>query len=150
MKGFTLIEIVLVVGILGILTSISINSFQSAQLKKEQGGIVQGIVAHLEKQKTDTQAGKGGSNYGVKFDGDEYILFTGTSYNASSPTNLHVPVITNFLIEETISNASNIIFFSKLYGEANETATITVSHISDTVDPQLIVIEESGTISVIE
>ncbi len=150
MKGFTLIEIILAIGILGILTSISINSFHSAQLKKQQDGIVQSIIAHLEKQKTDTQAGKGGSNYGIKFNEDEYILFAGTSYSASSPTNSHVPVVSDFQIEETISNASNIIFFSRLYGESNEMATITVSHITDAIDPQSIVIEQSGNIFVVD
>lgn len=150
MKGFTLIEIVLAVGILGILTSIGFNSFHTAQLKKEQQGIAQSIVATLEKQKADTQAGKGGSNYGVKFTSSEYISFVGTSYSTSSPTNLHVPVKSDFEIEDSIINANNIIFFSKLYGESNEVATITISHIEDKISPQFIVIEKSGSISVIE
>lgn len=149
MKGFTLLELMMAVGIIGILTSIGFNSFHTAQLKKEQGGIIQSIVASLEKQKADTQAGKDGSNYGIKFAEKEYVLFKGTSYSSSTISNQHVPVINNFLIEETITNASNIIFFSKLYGEANEMATITISHITDDVEPQFILIEESGTISVV-
>ncbi len=150
MKGFTLIELVLTIAILGILTAIAINTFGAAQLKKEQSGITESIVSYLEKQKADTQAGKGGKNYGIKFDSDTFTLFEGKVYSLNATTNITFPINPNFEISETISNASNAIYFFRLYGEANETATITISHINNQITPQLIVIEESGTISVIE
>ena len=41
----------IVVAIAGMLTAVVAGSFRTAQVRKEQGGIVQGIAAHLEKQK---------------------------------------------------------------------------------------------------
>jgi prepilin-type N-terminal cleavage/methylation domain-containing protein len=149
MKGFSLIEIVVAVAILGVLTSIVINTFHTAQLKKEQSGVTQSLVAHLEKQKADTQAGKGGAIYGVKLNADSYVLYKGT-YSSNSVTNQNVTINNKFSLSETFTNTNNVIYFSKLYGKANENATITISHIQNQISPQLIVIEQSGTISVIE
>jgi prepilin-type N-terminal cleavage/methylation domain-containing protein len=149
-KGFSLIEIIVSIAITAVLVSIVTNSFQTAQIRKEQEGIVQDILASLEKQKSDTQAGKEGSNYGVKFNTTDFTLFKGTSYSSNSATNKVISLDSKFQIGETISNANNIIYFSKLNGDANETATITVSHISNRVSPQSLIIESSGAISVIE
>lgn len=149
MKGFSLIEILMAVAILGILTSIVISTFSTAQLKKEQSGITQSLVASLEKQKADTQAGKGGAIYGVKLNTDSYVLYKGT-YSVNSATNQDVVIDKKFSLSETLTNANNLIYFSKLYGKANENATITISHIQNQVSPQVIVIEQSGTISVVD
>jgi prepilin-type N-terminal cleavage/methylation domain-containing protein len=149
-KGFTLIELMFVVAIAGILTAIVTNSFNTARIRKEQGGIVHGIASHLEKQKGDTQAGKGGSAYGVKFASSTYTLYKGVTYSPSATTNQAITIDTDFSISESISNTSNVIYFSRLTGGANETATITVSEISGKVSPQHILIEASGNISVIE
>jgi len=149
-KGFSLIELVIVIAIAGVLGAIVTNSFRSAQIQKEQETITQGLLASVEKQKADTQAGKGGSSYGVKFNADSYVLYTGTTYSAASISNRTVTVDPDFTLSNTISNSADTIYFSRLYGEASESATITISHVRNEVSPQLIVIEESGTISVIE
>lgn len=135
---------------MGILTAMVVSSFHTAQIRKEQQGIVQGILADLEKQKSDTQAGKAGSQYGIKFNPTNYVLFTGTSYATTSPSNKVVDVNSKFQITETIINAQNNIYFSKINGNANENATITVSHISNRVNPLLLTVQTSGAISVIE
>src|SRR5690606_31666882 len=114
--------------------------------------IVQGIVSHLEKQKADTQAGRDGASFGIQFNADAgtYTLYKGPGFNPSSDDNQPVQLNSKFLLSETISNPSNVIFFSRLYGEANQTATITISHKEDRISPQVISIEQSGTISVVE
>ncbi len=50
-KGISLIEMVFVVAIAGILTAIVSGSFGTAQIRKEQDGIVQMIAAHLENRR---------------------------------------------------------------------------------------------------
>ncbi len=150
MKGFTLLELIFSIAIAAVLSAMVTNSFRTAQIKKEQQGIVQSIVADLEKQKSDTQTGKGGSNYGIKFNTSDYILFIGTTYSAGASSNKNVALDSKFQISETIANASNMIYFSKINGNANETATITVSHILNAVPPAMLTVESSGAISVIE
>lgn len=149
-KGFSTLEVVISIAIAGVLVAIVTNSFQVAQIKKHQQGIVQSIVSSLEEQKANTQAGKEGKNFGVKFNNSDFILFTGTSYVPSSTENKIIAIDSQFQITETLSNEDNIIYFSKLLGDTNENATITVSHIDNRINSQHIIIERSGTISVIE
>lgn len=149
-KGFSLLEIIISIAVASILLTIVTTSFRTAQIKKVQDGIVQSILASLEEQKANSQAGKEGSSYGIKFNSNEYILFKGISYSVSSPDNKNIAVESPFQIEETISNANNIIYFSKLNGNSNEVATITISHITNEVTPQNLIIETSGAISVVE
>ncbi len=78
------------------------------------------------------------------------MLFTGTTYSTNSSQNKIIGIDSQFEISETVTNSDNIIYFSKLLGDANQSATITVSHITNRISPKQIVIEKSGTISVIE
>lgn len=149
MKGFTLIELMFSIAIVAILSTIVVGSFRTAQTKKEEQGIVQTLLADLDKQKSDTQAGKSGLNYGVKFNDTNYELFNGTTYSLNS-VDKTITLNPKFKLSETIVNAQNIIYFSKINGAANENATITVSHISNLVPPLILTIEKSGSISVIE
>ena len=145
-----MIELVVVVAIAGVLTAIVTNSFRTSQVAKEQEGVVEAIVAHLEKQKADTQAGKGGIAYGVRFASSTYTLINGTTYSPSATTNVDVTLSPEFSISETISNSGNVIYFSKLNGGANETATVTVSHISNRVSPRSVTVHSNGSVSVVE
>lgn len=150
MKGFSTLEIIIVIAVAGVLLAIGVNSFQIAQIKKQQEEIVLSITTSLDEQKVNTQTGKNGTQFGVKFNINDFILFTGTSYAPSSTQNKIISINPQFEITETLSNSDNIIYFSKLIGDVNEIATITISHIDNRVTPQQIVIEKTGAISVIE
>ncbi len=150
MKGFTLVELIFVIAIMGVLTSIVVSSMNTSRIKKEQDQIVQTLAVHLEKQKADTQAGKDGAVYGVKISPDSYVLYKGTSFSPSAPTNTEITLPSDYQIEETLTNANNLINFSRLTGDANEVATLTIRHIENKVTPQQIVISKNGSISVIE
>jgi prepilin-type N-terminal cleavage/methylation domain-containing protein len=149
MKGFSMLEIILTIAVLGILLAITTNTYQVSHLKKNQDEIIQTINALLEEQKTLTQAGKNGKNFGIKFNQNDFILFTGTNYSASEQNKI-IAINPQFEITETISNSDNIIYFSKIIGDANENATITISHITNRIPPKSIYIKKSGAISVIE
>lgn len=150
MKGFSTLEIIITIAIAGIILAIGVNSFQVAQIKKQQDEIVLTITTSLDEQKTNTQTGKNGQQYGVKFNSSDFILFAGTSYSPSATQNKIISINPQFEITETLSNSDNIIYFSKLIGDVNEVATVTISHIDSRVTPQHIVIEKTGAISVIE
>lgn len=149
-KGFSTLEVIISIAVAAILLAIVTNSFQIARLKKQQQGIVESIAASIEEQKTNTQTGKEGKNYGVKFNATDFVLFEGTTYTPSATQNKIIAIDPQFEITDTITNSDNILYFSKLLGESNQLATITISNIDSRINPQSIVIEKSGTISVIE
>lgn len=150
MKGFTLIEIIISIAILGIIAGITTVSFRNSQIKKQQQAIVETLSSNLAEQKVNSQTGKEGSNYGIKFNTDNYILFKGKVFDSGSSSNKKVEVAKSFQISETISNSQDVIYFSKITGAPSEVATITISHINNKISPQNILIESSGVISVVE
>ncbi len=149
-KGFSILEIIITIAISGIVLAIVTNSYQISQIKKTQEQIVEEIVASLDEQKAQSQTGKNSQNYGIKFNSNEFILFTGTEFASNAEANKIIAVNSQFEITDTISNTDNIIYFSKLLGDANEKATITITHIDNRIPQKNIVIEKTGTISVIE
>lgn len=149
-KGFTLLEIVISLTIIAILTAIVMNSFQISSLKKQQDGIVQAIIASLEKAKSETQAGKDGNQFGIKFNTNDYIYFAGSSFSSGAPENELFVISPQFEITDTLSNSDSAIVFSKLLGRPNETAIITISHIDERIPDKAFQIESTGNISIIE
>jgi prepilin-type N-terminal cleavage/methylation domain-containing protein len=149
-KGFSLIEIIISLTIIGILTAIVVNSSQISILKKEQEGIIDSIIATLEKAKADAQAGKDGLQHGVKFDLQEYVSFAGSSFSEQNSEFKSIVIHPQFEIIDTISNSDNSIVFSKITGRPNETVIITVSHIDDRIPSKAFQIQASGDISLIE
>lgn len=149
-KGFSLLEIIISIAIIGILTTIVVNSSQVSILKKEQESIIQSMIAQLEKAKANAQAGKNGSEFGIKFNPQEYIYFSGSTFSVNNDENIFFVINSQFEITETISNGDNSIVFSKILGRPNTTATITVSHIDNRIPNKSFQIEATGDISIIE
>jgi prepilin-type N-terminal cleavage/methylation domain-containing protein len=92
-KGFTLVELLLVMGILGVLFSIMTISYFGTQGKNL---LVQGadiLVADMRSQQTKAMAGStptsatAQAGYGIHFDDTSYTLFTGDTFTSGAATN---------------------------------------------------------------
>ena len=149
-KGFTLIEMIFAIMIIGIITAISINSFQNAQLKKQQKAIVESIISYIDKAKADTQAGKGGTQHGIKFNENEFVLFSGSNFNPNDSSNRVISIDPRFNIETKLTNQDKTLFFYRLFGTANEPTEITIKHIDDRIPPVSFSVDDMGSVSMIE
>ncbi len=80
MRGLTLIEILLVVGILAILvisvSPLALDFYKSQQLDS----CSQGIIQTLRRAQLKAMSSENGSNFGVYLTDDNYTLFRGDSY----------------------------------------------------------------------
>lgn len=149
-KAFTLIEILITLGILTILLGMAVYWYGSARSSALLNTTTDSIVSALESAKNNALAGKNGQSYGVRFATSSYTTFVGTSYSAGSATNVTYPIDNSLTLTETISDPNNIIVFDRLTGAANTTATVTVSQISNSVNKKNIVIENQGDIGVVQ
>lgn len=81
MKAFTLIEILLVVIILAVLTSlaipVSVNFYKTQQLDVN----VKGVVQSLRRAQLKAMSIESDSIFGVYLTNDSYILFKGSSFD---------------------------------------------------------------------
>lgn len=144
-----MLEIVISIAVAGILLAIITNSFQVSQIKKNQDQITQTIISSLEEQKANSQTGKEGVSYGVKFNTNNFVLFKG-EYEQASSSNKIIGIDSQFQITESITDSDGSISFSRLLGDTSENATITITHIDNRIPPKIIIIKKTGTISVIE
>jgi len=149
-KGFSLLEVLIAIFIIGVLAAITVNNMSGARDRKIMEGTADEIVAKLEEVKANSQIGKGGLNYGIKFNDDSYVLFSGLSYDSGDSNNVTISINSRMELSNTISGSSDSVVFSKIKGEPNHTGTITVSLISDPSESMDIVIGELGDISVIK
>lgn len=94
-RGFTITELVVVMGILALLISISSISVFSTISSSRQNAVREKMVSDIKSQQAKAQAGvKNGTsvvtNWGVKIEDSKYTLFAGSSYSPGAAGNVVV------------------------------------------------------------
>ncbi|EKE15716.1 MAG: hypothetical protein ACD_11C00108G0010 [uncultured bacterium] len=140
-KGFTLVEILLVIGIISLISGISIPVYQSFQTKNNLDVAVDNAVQALRRAQMLSQAVNGDSNWGVKFQSGSMVLFKGASYATRDANYDEI-----FDLPTTIvaSNLTEIVF-AKFTGFPTATGTTTLTTINN--DSDQIIINEKGTLT---
>lgn len=126
-KGFTLIEIVLVMGIVGIL--IAITAFSFSEFRKSRALIQSGdiVVSALTEARSRTLASVDGSRYGVHVLSDRAVLFAGDNYSAGNTSNeLYYFEAPATLASITLASGGSTILFDRLTGNTSNHGTITL------------------------
>jgi|SRR3990167_4314928 len=121
--GFTLIEILLVVTIIGILSGLSLPFYSRLILQNTISDTAENLVGSLRKAQIYTIAGKDGSDWAVNYSNAQIKLIrqsTGTVFD-----------IYNVSDSVTISSLSQVVF-SRPSGQPDITGTFNVSDGNDT------------------
>jgi len=82
MKGFTLLEVLLVIAILAIVTSVSIPSYGKFINMNSINTQVNELRKNIRLAQQQAEAGKYNSNHGVHFTTSSYTLYTGENYSS--------------------------------------------------------------------
>ncbi|MEK7559663.1 MAG: type II secretion system protein [Patescibacteria group bacterium] len=116
-RGFTLIELVIVLGIsLTILGFITIN-LVNFQQKVSINSIIDTLTSDIKSQQTKAMVGAGsGNSYGIYFQEDRYVLFSGQSYSSTNSSNFTSMLDANSVFTN-ITFPGNAVVFSKQSGE---------------------------------
>lgn len=136
-SGFTLIELIVVLGILAVLFSLISVNLTKIIPKANVNTTVDKIIADLRLQQQKSMLGEtaGSGNaqiFGVHFDTNQYVLFTGSTYQSSSASNSAIPVDSSVQITSTFPN--NTVLFTRGSGEIdNFSGTSNTVTIRDTV-----------------
>lgn len=128
MKGFSLLEVLLVISAFAILASLSTPIFRNLQIKNDLDIATSEVSQSLRRAQTLSQAVDGDTSWGVKVQSDGITLFKGTSF-ASRDLNFDetfdVPASISF------SGVTELVF-SKFSGTPQTTGTTTLSSELDT------------------
>lgn len=148
-KGFTLIEILIVIAILGIISSIvilNLSQFRNEQLLKNT---TLDVVSLLSKARQNTLSSVNSTNYGVHFDGNQAVLFTGSIYSSNNATNEPIVFDSKVIIPTpsglNIGGGSDVIF-ERLTGETIG-GTIKIQLTSDSTKQKIITVGKIGNAS---
>lgn len=134
MKGFTSIEIVLVLGILLILVLVAVPFFQSFSVSHQLDTNTQEILNALRRAQAAAMGSKENSKFGVYLgtgSGASYTFFRGDSYATRDTEYDEV-----YTLPQTIALSLNIgggseIVFGKLKGAPSVTGTVTLTSVNN-------------------
>ena len=149
MKGFTLLEMLLVVTLIIIIATFSFASLSSLNTAQALDKDVKGIVAIIDEARSNTLTSQNDSQYGVHFESEKVVLFRGTTYSASDSNNRDAGLsgVTTISTISLTGGASDIVF-ARLTGAANATGTVVVRSKRDSSKTKTITIHGTGIIAV--
>ncbi|MBI2096236.1 MAG: prepilin-type N-terminal cleavage/methylation domain-containing protein [Candidatus Taylorbacteria bacterium] len=136
MRGFTLIEMLIVIGVISLLAAFSFSTFVSYKGRQSVAGGREIVTAVLNDARTQTLASKFDSQYGVRLATTTITLFRGANYDPATTTNkvYNLPVGVE-ISAVSLSGGGLDVTFKRLTGETNESGSVTVTSgsLSETV-----------------
>ncbi|MEI7809930.1 MAG: prepilin-type N-terminal cleavage/methylation domain-containing protein [bacterium] len=147
-KGFTIVEMLIVIVIIGILVAIVLPSFSAMRQNQALKNTVSDVVSSLDKARSQTLASLNSSEYGVHFQSNKIVIFKGTSYSANDANNTSINVTSPATLSSiSLTGGASDIYFARLSGTPNVTGTIVVSVSSNQSLTKTITISATGIAS---
>lgn len=147
-KGITLLELMIVVAIIGILSVITFSEFSKVKERQVLKSTVGNVVSIINKAKAQTLASLNLDTYGVHFDSDKIVLFSGTTYDVNHSSNEIINISSPVRISSiSFVGGGNDFYFNKLTGSPSKTGVITISLNSDPSINKELTISATGSVS---
>lgn len=139
-RGFTLIEALLVIGLLSLIAVLGIPFYQSFQTQSQLDSASLTILQALHTARIESLSGKNNTDHGVHIETHRIVSFIGSAYVPNDPQNFVVD-LPNAI---TLSSAFGPdVIFARRTGEAQQTGTVSLSALSTT---HTFSIHEQGTV----
>lgn len=122
--GFTLIEMIVVIGIIALLTAVSSSVYSGFKTHEHLEIATMGVVEAVRHAQANAQAGKGDSSWGVQVLPQSFVVFKGGSYaGRDTSTDQEVPLPGGV----STSGLSEIVF-EKITGVTVDTGTLNIAN----------------------
>lgn len=127
-KGFTVIEIVLVLALIGILLGMSILYYGNTQVRADIDSQASNIVHYLRLAQSGASSGLNDKSHGIHFEAASYTTFEGDSYNQADPENFKIDLPATMTINAiSLNGGGNDVIFSKTDGDTANYGTISLN-----------------------
>ncbi len=144
-RAFTLMEILVVVGLMMLISGISIAVLSSLLSKQRVEKDAESAYSYLQSARNQTLVGEAGSQYGVAFATTTITLFKGTSYTQGDPNVVTFTFLNNSVFQNVrLTGGATQVYFNKLSGKPSATGTIEVVSKNDPALKEVIIIHASG------
>lgn len=148
-RGITAVEILIAVSILGILVLIVLPQFSKMKENQVLKNTIGEVSSALGNAQSQSLASVNSSEYGVHFQSNQIIIFTGKIFSSGATDNKTIDIISPSSISNVTLNGTSAstgeLYFERLSGIPSKTGTITISTPSTS---KIITISATGAVSV--
>lgn len=146
-KGFTAVEILIVVGILGMLMAVIIPSFSQFRKASLVHTETQDIVSFINRARLSSMYSKNDLEYGIHFNSTGVVMYSTPVYDAMETTNeIRNLDSTLFFSSITMQGGGNDIVFKKVTGATDKYATTTMKFVGASATSTIFVVRPSGVV----
>lgn len=125
-KGFTLIEILVVIGVIAILSTVSAVAFRSMYQSATRTSGANEVFEALTGARSNTLASKNDTVHGIHMSSTTITRFEGPAYVPGASGNRVYTFEGNVLATSTIISNGGVVTFSRLSGIPSATGTVYV------------------------
>lgn len=148
-KGFTVMEIIIVVSTIAVISSFIFVTFASINSRESLDKSASLVSSKLSEARSLTLSSNQDIEYGVHFDSDQVVLFSGTTYIAGSSTNIVYPFNSRVNISNIqLNDGGSDIIFERLTGRALSYGTTTLYLKNSTTTIKSVYISPTGVVEV--
>ncbi|MBI2109065.1 MAG: prepilin-type N-terminal cleavage/methylation domain-containing protein [Parcubacteria group bacterium] len=148
-RGLTLIEIIISIGILVVIGTIGTGAFSSFKKSSDLVSAADIVVNNLIQARSKTLSAEEAKQYGVHFETDKIVFYSGTTYIAGASDNKETTLPKTIEISSVALNGGGAdTLFKKLTGETDNDGVVTVRLKSDTSKTKTIHIRPVGLTTV--
>lgn len=127
-KGISLIESMIAIVVIIILIAVVAPTFSSIKRAQVLQNTTLDVYNAINQARSDSMSSLNGSEYGVHFETNQVIIFTGTSYVQGAPSNQIISFDSSASISGiSLSPGGSDVYFNRLTGSPSAYGTITIS-----------------------
>ncbi len=145
-RGFTMIEIIVVIGVLMLISSGATILFLSTQANNQREVIVNELISSLRKAQSRAINGENQSEFGIYFEEHKYIEFQGASYMEGNPDNIVNLLPAGVTIRNINFNGDDFVYYERMTGEANYEGSVDIAVVG-IADAKRISVNKSGIVN---
>lgn len=148
-KGFTLVELVIVIGLVGLIASLTFSAFSALNNRNTIDKEIDNIKSIIQKTRLQSLNAKNGNTHGLTFASTSLITKeTGTTSSQTYTHTAGVSLYANNLRQAVDYGATTSLSFAQITGLANATGTLVyIFKIGNTaVATKTITINALGTV----
>lgn len=147
-KGFSILEFVIVAGIVAAISTIAIASYQALVSRADLSGNAKNIISTINLARSETVTSNQANPWGVHFEADKYALFKGSVYSAvDSSTQIHTLPSSLEISDITLNGGGSEVLFTRITGQTANYGNITIRNKNQPTNLVNIAIEASGQAS---
>lgn len=146
-KGFSLIELILVIFLIGISLGLSLLYLETAQVREDINKQAEVFTSNVRLAHSDALSGLNNQAHGVHLEQSSYTIFSGNTYDPNDSANFETELPPNMTIENiNLNGGGSDILFTSPNGETLNFGTL--DFVSNKVDRVITInVTKLGTVT---